>query len=213
MAQWLSSRALLQVAQCFVSSKPGHGHGTAHQAMLRQRPHATTRRTHNEEYTTMYRGALGRKIFKKKKKRKNKGIYFKDPRESHRTQGLKGCVEILLGSRRLFMPLLSPLLCVCICLVLGFLILMVDHSCPQHLEALLPFPDPWQLFCLNSKFQRETERQPQWSRPGPINSDGGCHVGQVKAWLWHPGILGQAVGESSPRGGGKELVHQGSKLS
>ena len=28
MAEWLSSRALLQAAQCFVGSNPGRGHGT-----------------------------------------------------------------------------------------------------------------------------------------------------------------------------------------
>ena len=38
MAEWLSSRAPLQAAQCFVSSNPGCGHGTAHQTTLRQRP-------------------------------------------------------------------------------------------------------------------------------------------------------------------------------
>ena len=38
MAEWLSSRALLQAAQCFVGSNPGRGHGTAQQTMLRQRP-------------------------------------------------------------------------------------------------------------------------------------------------------------------------------
>ena len=38
MAEWLSSRAPLQVAQCFVGSNPGRGHGTAHQTMQRQRP-------------------------------------------------------------------------------------------------------------------------------------------------------------------------------
>ena len=38
VAEWLSSRAPLQAAQCFVGSDPGRGHGTAHQAMLRQRP-------------------------------------------------------------------------------------------------------------------------------------------------------------------------------
>ena len=38
MAEWLSSRAPLQAAQCFVGSNPGRGHGTAHQTMLRQRP-------------------------------------------------------------------------------------------------------------------------------------------------------------------------------
>ena len=38
VAEWLSSRAPLQAAQCFVGSNPGHGHGTARQATLRQRP-------------------------------------------------------------------------------------------------------------------------------------------------------------------------------
>ena len=38
VAEWLSSRALLQAAQCFVGSNPGHGHGTAHQATLRRPP-------------------------------------------------------------------------------------------------------------------------------------------------------------------------------
>ena len=38
VAEWLSSRALLQAAQCFVGSNPGPGHGTAHQTTLRQHP-------------------------------------------------------------------------------------------------------------------------------------------------------------------------------
>ena len=38
VAEWLSLRTLLQAAQCFVGSNPGRGHGTAHQAMLRQHP-------------------------------------------------------------------------------------------------------------------------------------------------------------------------------
>ena len=38
VAEWLSLRALLQAAQCFVGSNPGRGHGTAHQTTLRQRP-------------------------------------------------------------------------------------------------------------------------------------------------------------------------------
>ena len=38
VAKWLSLRAPLQVAQGFVGSNPGRGHGTAHQATLRQRP-------------------------------------------------------------------------------------------------------------------------------------------------------------------------------
>ena len=38
MAEWLSLRALLQVAQCFVGSDPRCGCGTAHSAMLRWCP-------------------------------------------------------------------------------------------------------------------------------------------------------------------------------
>ena len=38
VAEWLSSRAPLQAAQCFVGSNPGRGHGTAHQSTLRQHP-------------------------------------------------------------------------------------------------------------------------------------------------------------------------------
>ena len=38
VAEWLSSRALLQAAQCFICSNPGRGHGTAHQTTLRQCP-------------------------------------------------------------------------------------------------------------------------------------------------------------------------------
>ena len=38
VAEWLSSRAPLQAAQWLVGSNPGHGHGTARQTTLRQRP-------------------------------------------------------------------------------------------------------------------------------------------------------------------------------
>ena len=38
VAEWLSSCAPLQAAQCFVGSNPGRGRGTAHQTTLRQRP-------------------------------------------------------------------------------------------------------------------------------------------------------------------------------
>ena len=38
VVEWLSSHAPLQVAQCFVGSNPGRGHGTAHQTTLRRRP-------------------------------------------------------------------------------------------------------------------------------------------------------------------------------
>ena len=37
VAEWLSWRAPLQAAQCFVGSNPGRGHGTARQTMLRRR--------------------------------------------------------------------------------------------------------------------------------------------------------------------------------
>ena len=36
MAEWLSSHAPLQAAQCFIDLNPGCGHGTAHQTTLRQ---------------------------------------------------------------------------------------------------------------------------------------------------------------------------------
>ena len=38
VAEWLSSRAPLQAAQCFIGSNPGRGHGTAHRTTLGQRP-------------------------------------------------------------------------------------------------------------------------------------------------------------------------------
>ena len=38
VAEWLSSCAPLQAAQCFVSSDPGRGHGATHQTTLRQCP-------------------------------------------------------------------------------------------------------------------------------------------------------------------------------
>ena len=38
VAEWLSSHAPLQAAQCFVGSNPGRTHGTTHPAMLRRRP-------------------------------------------------------------------------------------------------------------------------------------------------------------------------------
>ena len=38
VAEWLSSCAPLQAAQCSVGSNPGRGHSTAHQTTLRQRP-------------------------------------------------------------------------------------------------------------------------------------------------------------------------------
>ena len=68
VAEWLSLRALLQAAQCFVGLNPGADMALLTKPRWGSIPHATTRRTHNKEYTTMYWGGLGRKnkIFKKK---------------------------------------------------------------------------------------------------------------------------------------------------
>ena len=67
VAEWLSSRPPLQLvrirgADVALLIKPRWG----------SVPHATTRRTHNEEYTTMYQGALGRKRKKIKSLKKKK---------------------------------------------------------------------------------------------------------------------------------------------
>ena len=74
VVEWLSLHAPLRAAQHFVGSNPGRGHGTAHQTTLRQHPNATTRGIHNEEYTTMDWGALGRK--RKKVKSLKKKIWL-----------------------------------------------------------------------------------------------------------------------------------------
>ena len=46
-------------AQCSASSDPGHGHGTAHQAMLRWHPTQHNQKDLQLGYTTMYWGLLG----------------------------------------------------------------------------------------------------------------------------------------------------------
>ena len=58
------------VAQGFTSSDPGHGHGTAHQAMLRWRPTWHNQRRSQLEYTIMYLGGFREKKKKKKKKKR-----------------------------------------------------------------------------------------------------------------------------------------------
>ena len=65
VAKWLSSRALLQAAPRFVGSNPGRGHGTAHQATLRQRP---TCHNWNDPQLRIYiyvPGGFGEKMEKK----------------------------------------------------------------------------------------------------------------------------------------------------
>ena len=54
------------VAQSLASSDPGHGHGTAHQPMLRWHPTWQNQKDLQLEYATMYWGPLGRKGRKKK---------------------------------------------------------------------------------------------------------------------------------------------------
>ena len=53
-------------AQGSLSLDPGRGHGTAHQATLRQRLTQLNQRGLQLEYTTRYWGALGRRKRKKK---------------------------------------------------------------------------------------------------------------------------------------------------
>ena len=55
------------VSQGFPGSDPGHGHGTARQAMLRWRPTQHNQKDLQLEYTTMYWGGFGEKKKKEKK--------------------------------------------------------------------------------------------------------------------------------------------------
>ena len=66
MAEWLGSGTPLHVAQGFAGLDPGRGPGTAHQAMLRQRPACHNKRHSQLEYTTMYWGGFEEKKEKEK---------------------------------------------------------------------------------------------------------------------------------------------------
>ena len=69
VAEWSSSHAPLQRPRVsLVGSDPGRGHGTAHQATLRQHPTEHNQRDPQLKYTTMYWGDLGRKSRKRKKR-------------------------------------------------------------------------------------------------------------------------------------------------
>ena len=68
MAEGLSSCTLLQRPKGFTSSDPGSGRGTAHQAMLGQRPTYHNQRHSQLEYTIMNRGALGKRRIKKRRR-------------------------------------------------------------------------------------------------------------------------------------------------
>ena len=75
MAEWLSSRAPLQVAQCFVGSNPGRGHGSAHQTTLRQHPTCHNYEDPQRRIYNYVPGGFGEKkgknkIFKQKQKQK-----------------------------------------------------------------------------------------------------------------------------------------------
>ena len=65
VAKWLSSCAPLQVAQCFVSSNPGRGHGTAHQTTLRQRPTCHNQKNPQRRIYNYLLGGFGEKKGKK----------------------------------------------------------------------------------------------------------------------------------------------------
>ena len=72
VAEWLSSRAPLQAAQCFVGSNPGCEHGTACQTTLRQRPTCHNWKDPQRRIYNYVPGGFGEKkennkIFKKKK--------------------------------------------------------------------------------------------------------------------------------------------------
>ena len=66
MAEWVSS-----CDPGFAGLDPGCGHGTTPQAMLRWRPHSTTRGTHNRNIQ-LCTGGFGEKKKKKNKTKQNK---------------------------------------------------------------------------------------------------------------------------------------------
>ena len=61
VAEWLSLRAALQAAQCFVGSYPGRGHGTAHQTTLRQRPTCHNEKDPQQRIYNYVLGGFGEK--------------------------------------------------------------------------------------------------------------------------------------------------------
>ena len=61
MAEWLSWRALLQAAQCFVGLNPGHGHGTAHQTTLRWSPTCHNQKDPKQRIYNYVPGGFGEK--------------------------------------------------------------------------------------------------------------------------------------------------------
>ena len=74
MVEWLSSRAPMQAAQCFVGSNPGRGHGTAHQTTLRQRPTCHNQKDPQRNIQLCTGGLWGEKGEKFKKSLKKKKL-------------------------------------------------------------------------------------------------------------------------------------------
>ena len=70
VAEWLSSWAPLQVAQRFVGSNPGCGHGTAHQTTLRQHPTCHNQKDPQRGIYNYVRGGFGEKKAKIKSLKK-----------------------------------------------------------------------------------------------------------------------------------------------
>ena len=74
MAEWLSSRAPLQAAQCFVGSNPGRGDGTAHQTTLRRCPTCHNSKDPQRRRYNYVPGGFGEKKEKKNKILKKKKL-------------------------------------------------------------------------------------------------------------------------------------------
>lgn len=78
---------------------------------------------------------------------------------------------------------------------LGFWFLGRMITASSNWTSLFPFPALWLLFCPNSK--PPEDREPNWSRPRPIDyaEGGACHPVQVKTWLPVP-LQGWGVGRA-----------------
>ena len=74
VAEWSSSHAPLQAAQCFVGSNPGRGHGTTLQTTLRQRPTSHNWKDPQRRMYNYVPGDFGEKKEKIKSLKKKKTI-------------------------------------------------------------------------------------------------------------------------------------------
>ena len=96
VAEWLSSRAPLQEAQCFVGSNPGRRRGTGHQTTLRQRP---TYHNYKDPQRRIYNyvpGGFGEKKEKIKSLKKKKSAGQVKNRNSLETNSVVGGLWICI---------------------------------------------------------------------------------------------------------------------